>query len=357
MRSRLAPLRWVVASALALSMVALGTGSASAGTASAKKLPATTLNASGATFPQAYYQEAMAAFKKVQPNVTINYSGGGSGTGRTDFANQVKDFAGSDAPFPAADLPKIKGGEFLYFPTVVAPITVAYNLPSVSKLQLSGPTISKIFRRVITKWDDPAIKAENTGVTLPSTNVTVARRSDSSGTTQNFTSFLAKSDPAWTVTPLNGASAPTWATDTQGGAGNAGVTAIVKGTEGAIGYVDFSDAKAGGLKFAAVKNQLGKYVDPSVKAASEAAATVAVNADLTYDPIWATGPTSYPITAPTWLLVYKTQTDAAKGAALKAFLEYLYGKGQKLAPTVDYAPLAGELLLRAKAQVKTVQGV
>ena len=264
------------------------------------------------------------------------------------------DFAGSDSPFPAADLAKVKGGAILYFPTVVAPVTLSYNLSGVKNLQLSGKTISKIFQGLVTKWNDPAIKADNPKAKLPSTSITLAVRSDSSGTTANFTTFLTKADP--TGWKPGAGSTINWPKPPQSGMGNSGVASIVSSTDGAIGYVDFSDAKAAGLKFASVKNQLGKFVKPSVKAASEAAATVAIGADLTYDPIYATGVTSYPITAPTWIIVYKTQTDAAKRAALKAFLTYILTKGQKLAPTVNYAPLPSGLAKKALAQLTQITG-
>jgi phosphate transport system substrate-binding protein len=346
-------LRWAFVPALAVGLVALG---ATAGTAAvpSKKLAEATLNGSGSTLQQSYDQEAIAKFTASQSNVTINYAGGGSGKGRQDLADEVVDFAGSDSPYPAADLAKVKGGDILYFPTVVAPVTVSYNLSGVKKLSLSGPTLSKIFQRLITKWNDPAIAGDNPKVKLPDTDITVARRSDSSGTTQNFTEFLSKSDP--TGWKLGVSSTISWPSDTQGGNGNSGVATIVSSTDGAIGYVDYSDAKAAQLTFAKVKNQLGKFVAPTVKAASEAANTVAINANLTYDPIYATGATSYPITAPTWIIVYQNQTDAAKGAALKGFLTYIETKGQVLAPTVDYAPLPSGLAKQALAQVKQIQG-
>jgi len=348
-------IRWALVPTLAVGLVALASSGAVASTAAKKKLATATLNGSGSTLQQAFDQEAISRFTAKNGSVTINYAGGGSGKGRQDLSDQVVDFAGSDAPFPAADLAKVKGGDLLYFPTVVAPVTVSYNLPDVKKLQLSGPTISKIFQGLVTKWNDPAIAADNPKVkNLPGTTITVARRSDSSGTTQNFAEFLQKADP--TGWKLGVSSTVAWPSSTQGGNGNSGVAQIITSTEGAIGYVDFSDAKAANLTFATVKNQLGTFVAPTVKAASEAAATVAVNPNLTYDPIYATGKTSYPITAPTWIIVYKSQTDAAKSAALKAFLTFILTKGQKIAPTVDYAPLPAALATQAKAQVAQITG-
>ncbi len=347
MRTRLGSLRWALVPALALGLVATSATGAGA------KLATATLAGSGSTLQLSFDQSAIAAFTKTNSSVTINYNGVGSGTGRQNLIDGVVDFAGSDAPFAAADAAKLKG-PILYFPTIVSPITISYTLSGVTKLQLDGPTISKIFQATIKTWNDPAIVALNPGVTLPSTAITVVHRSDSSGTTQNFATFLTKADPAgW---KLGAGSTAAWPASTQGASGSTGVANAVKATEGAIGYVDFSDAKAAGLKFASIKNQLGTYIAPSTKAASLAAATVAVNADLTYDPTYATGPTSYPITSATYVIVYKTQSDPAKAAALKAFLTYLETKGQKLAPTLDFAALSPALAKQALAQVKLIAG-
>src|SRR5262245_2383025 len=138
MHWRLGHVRWIAAAVVA---AAVGLGGAAGAAAPSAKLPATTLNGSGATVPLAYYQEAIARFKAVQPNITINYPGGGSGKGRQDFADQVTDFGGSDGLYPAADLTKIKGGNWSYIPTVAAPITVSYNLPSLKKPLLLTPEL------------------------------------------------------------------------------------------------------------------------------------------------------------------------------------------------------------------------
>lgn len=326
-------------------------------TTAAPKVEVTgTLAASGATFPQAFYQVAIAEFKKAQPKATITYGGGGSGKGRTDLQSQVVDWAGSDGVIAEADKAKYQGGEVLYFPTVVAPITVSYNLDGVDNLNLSPDTIAKIFQRQIKTWDDAAIVAENPDAKSKLTgNITVARRSDSSGTTENFTGFLNKSAGASGVWTLKRGSTVEWPADTQAGNGNAGVAQIVKSTKGAIGYVDYSDAKATGLKTALVKNKAGKYVAPSLEATSAAAEGATINADLTYDPLWADGDKAYPITAPTWILVYSKQTDKVKAQTLKEFLRFVLTDGQKLAPTADYAPLAKNLDDKALAQLDKIQ--
>ncbi len=318
---------------------------------SSTKLSSTTLNASGATFPQPFYEQVIAGFAEEHDGVTINYGGGGSGKGRTDLQTGVVDWAGSDGLVKAEDVAKYKG-PFLYFPTVAAPITVSYNLTGVDSLQLSPDTIAKIFQREIKTWNDKAIAADNPGAKLPSTAITVAHRSDGSGTTENFTKVLKAASP--TVWKLDSGSTVNWPTDTQAGNGNSGVAQIVKGANGAVGYVDFSDATATGLKWAKVKNKAGKFVDATLEGTSAALAGITVNPDLSYNPLWAEGETSYPISAPTWILAYTTQTDRAKGAALKAFLQFIYGDGQTLAAEVNYAKLPESLKEKALAQVNAL---
>ena len=234
-----------------------------------------TLNGSGSTFQLVYQQTAIASFKTVQSGMTVNYGGGGSGKGRTDLASGVVNFAGSDSPIPATEVANFKGKTVLYFPVLIGPITVSYNLSGLSKpLQLSAPVIANIFQGKITTWNNPAIAADNPGVTLPSTPITIAVRSDSSGTTQNFSLFLMDGAPSvWT---LGSSSTIKWPATAHAGNGNGGVAQIIKSTPGAIGYVDYADAKASGLTFASIKNKAGSYVAPSVAAASAAASNATV---------------------------------------------------------------------------------
>lgn len=314
------------------------------------------LSASGATFPKTFYEEAIAAFTEANPDVTITYAGGGSGKGRQDLADQIVDWAGTDGTIKDEDLPGFKGGEVLYFPTVVAPITVSYNL-DVDGLQLSPATIAKIFQRQITNWNDAAIAADNPGVTLPDQAITVVHRSDSSGTTGNFTKFLEKSvgKDAGGIWTLGTDSTVEWPADTQAGEGNGGVAQIVADTTGAIGYVDLSDATDAGLKMAAVQNSAGNFVEPTLEGASAAAAGAEIKDNLTYSAIWAAGDDAYPITAQTWIIVYKVQPDAAKGEAIKAFIKYILTDGQDIAGDVNYAPLPAELAAKAIAQLDLLE--
>ena len=309
------------------------------------------LKASGASFPDAYYQEVITSFKDVAPDVTINYNATGSGTGKKQFGQGLVDFAGSDSLVKDTD--GVAAGSFLYMPTVAAPITVSYHLEGVDKLQLGPDTIAKIFQAEIKNWNDPAIAADNPGASLPATPIVVAHRSDGSGTTSNFTKYLAAASPAW---KLGSGDTVAWPATTQGGEKNTGVAQIIKQSNGAIGYVDLSDAKATGLAFAAIKNKDGQYVEPSLDGVSAALDGAEVKDDLSYSPLNAAGASSYPITSPTFILVKTKYDDPAKAKLVKGFLTYLLGDGQEIAKDVDFAPLPASLKDKALAQVEKIQG-
>lgn len=328
---------------------ASGSASGTAPTAEARA----ELNGSGSTFMKSFQEVAIEGFSKVQPEVKVNYGGGGSGKGRQDLADLVVDFAGSDAPYKDADLSKNKGGEVLYFPVVLGAVTISYNLEGVDKLQLSPETIAKIFQREIKKWDDAAIAADNPGVKLPATVIVVARRADGSGTTDIFTRFL--DGAAAGIWKLKYGSTVEWPADTQAGQGNSGVAQVVKSTAGAIGYVDLSDAKATGLRYAAVKNLAGKYVEPTSASASAAGDGIEVKDNLVFSSVNAKGEAAYPVTGQSWVIVYAKQSNGAKGAALKAYLKYLLTDGQAYLADLDFAPLPKTLQERALAQLDKLQ--
>lgn len=308
------------------------------------------LKASGASFPNAYYQEVVTSFKDVAPNVTVTYNSTGSGTGKKEFAQGLTDFAGTDSLVKDSD--GLKAGEFYYVPTVAAPITVSYHLSGVSGLQLSGDTLAKIFQREIKTWNDPAIAADNPGASLPDKPITVVHRSDGSGTTNNFTKYLDLASDAW---KLGSGDTVKWPTDTQGAERNSGVAQLIKQGDGAIGYVDLSDAKASGLAFASIKNKDGKYVAPTLEGATAALAGATVKDDLTYEPLNAAGADAYPITAPTYILIKVKYADAKKAALVKGFLTYLLTDAQDLAKEVDFAQLPDSLRQKALAQVEKIQ--
>jgi phosphate transport system substrate-binding protein len=329
-----------------------GNSSSSSGGGSSSSSLSGTLNASGSTFQLTFQQAAIQAYKSVEPNITVNYGGGGSGKGRTDLASGTVQFAGSDSPIPSDETSNFKGKTVLYFPVIIGPITMSYNLSGVTNLKLTPTLIANIFQAKITKWNDPAIAKVNPGVKLPSTAITIARRSDSSGTTANFSLFLQDAVP--TVWKLGTSSTLNWPASSRGGDGNGGVAQIVKSTPGAIGYVDFADAKASGLSFASVQNKDGSFVAPSTTSASAAAGQATVASNLTFAAVWQAGATSYPITYQSWVLVFQKQSSASTAKLLKAYIGYLLGDGQKLLPSLNYAPLPSNIDQQAKAQLSKI---
>jgi phosphate transport system substrate-binding protein len=276
----------------------------------------------------------------------------GSGTGKKEFGQGLTDFAGSDST--VKDTEGIAADSFLYVPTVAAPITISYNLSGVSDLQLSPTTLAKIFQTDIKKWNDPAIAADNPGKSLPDKNITVAHRSDGSGTTSNFTKYLDAAAPG--VWKLKSGDTVNWPASTQGGEKNTGVAQVIKQADGGIGYVDLSDAKASGLTFAKIKNKDGNFVAPTLEGATAALAGAQVKDDLTYNPLNASGADAYPITAPTYILVKKSYGDATKAALVKAFVRYILTDGKSIAKDVNFATLPDTLQQKALAQLDNVQG-
>jgi len=312
-----------------------------------------TLNASGSSFQKQFQEVAIQGFTKTTPGVKINYGSGGSGKGRQDFADKVTDYGCMDGLYKEAELAGVKGGAFLYFPILLGAITVSYHVEGVDKLQLSPETIAKIFQRDIKKWNDPAIAADNPDAKLPDSDIVVAHRSDGSGTTEQFTKYLdAAANGVW---KLKSGSVVQWPADTQAGQGNGGVAQIIKSTKDAIGYVDLPDAKASGLTYATVKNQAGKFIEPSSASASAAGDGIDVQDNLTYVSVNAKGDAAYPITAPTWCVAYAKQTDKAKGTALKAYFKYMLTDAQARIKDINFAPLPKSLADKAVAQLDKIQ--
>ncbi|HET9080481.1 MAG TPA: phosphate ABC transporter substrate-binding protein PstS [Trebonia sp.] len=362
-KSRVATAGGAVVAALALAACSSSSSPAPAsspasapagGTASSAAAGSGTINAAGSSFQNTFQQTAIQAFRSVNPNITVNYASVGSGTGRSNLYSNTVLLAGSDSPIPASEQSKVPAGKtVLYFPVFIGPITMSYNLPGVTDLKLTPKVIAEIFQGEIKSWDDPSLKALNPGVNLPSTAVTVAVRSDSSGTTQNFSLYLQKAAPS--VWKLGSSSTIKWPSTAHAGAQNTGVASIIKSTPGAIGYVDYTDAKASGLTYASVQNKAGKFVTPTASGASADAAGATVNPDLTFAAADAgTTAASYPISYQSWDLVYSTQPSANDAAMLKSYLGYLLGAGQQLLPSLNYAPLPSSLQQKAVAQLNQI---
>jgi phosphate transport system substrate-binding protein len=204
----------------------------------------------------------------------------------------------------------------------------------------------------IKNWNDPAIAADNGGTALPSKPIVVVHRSEGSGTTNNFTKYLvAVGGTDWT---LGSGDAITWPATTQGAQGNGGVAQLIKQTDGAIGYVDFADAKGASLTFASIKNKDGQFVAPTVEGAKAAVAGATFADDLTYNPINTPGAASYPITAPTYLLLHRSYSDTKKRDNVKAFVKWLLTDGSGFAASVNFASLPTEVQTKAIAQLDKI---
>jgi phosphate transport system substrate-binding protein len=243
----------------------------------------------------------------------------------------------------------------LQFPVAFGAITVSYNLPGVKTgLKLDGPTIAEIYLGNIKTWNDPKITALNPAVTLPNTAITAVHRSDSSGTTQEFQTFLADTSPAWAA--ANGKPAKTFTKVVGPGAPkNSGVASLVHQTTGAIGYVEQAYALQNGFTYASVKNRAGSFITPTLQAATAAAEGIAIPPDLTVNAINSTNPAAYPITGETFVIVYTDMCKAGRSTAaasgIRKFLTYGLGPGQQVEQQLDYAALPPALLAKAKAQL------
>jgi phosphate transport system substrate-binding protein len=331
-----------------------GSSSGSGGGSSSGKQLGGTLNGAGATFPQPVYQEWASRFQK-QSGTTVNYQGIGSGGGIAQFMAGTVDFGASDAAMTdQEEAAAKKKGDPVHVPTVMGAVTVSYNLPGVKTgLKLDGATTAEIFLGKITRWNDSAIAKQNPGVKLPASSVSICHRSDDSGTTKNFTQFLADYSKAWANGPGVDKSVK-WPVGT-GAKGNDGVAACIKQTQSSIGYVEQAYALANNFTFASVKNKTGKYITPTLAATSAAGKGLSIPADLRISTINAPGGTAYPITALTFLLVYKDPCKAGmkpdQAQRLKAWLDYAEGAGQNVAGELQYAKLPGDLHAKAEAKV------
>jgi phosphate transport system substrate-binding protein len=340
-------------SSSAPSSAAATTPAASTSTSASASTASGTISGAGSTFQTNFQQGAISAFKSVSPGITVNYNPVGSGTGRTDlYANSVL-YAGSDSPIPSKEAKDVPAGKtVLYFPVQIGPIALAYNVSGVSDLKLDATVLAGIFSGKITTWNDPAIKALNPSASLPSSSISLEVRSDSSGTTQNFSQYLVDAaGSAWTLGTSSIISFPKSAHANSGGSA---VAAAIKATSNSIGYVDFSTATATGLTAASIKNSAGDYVAPSSASAAAAATHVTPKSDLTFLTVDEPGATSYPITYQSWDLVYAKQPNANDVALLQAYLGYLLGAGQSLLTPLNLAPLPASIDAAAKAQLSQI---
>ncbi|ALL01003.1 Phosphate transport system periplasmic phosphate-binding protein [Pyrodictium delaneyi] len=310
---------------------------------------------SGSTFVKPAMDNWIEEFTRGHPNIEIEYTGGGSGKGVSDLLSRLVDFAASDPPLPRSKWQKHQG-EILQFPVALGAVVVVYNIPEIgdAQLNLTGEVIAKIYLGEIIYWDDPAIKQLNPAVAdkLPHREIIAVHRSDSSGTTQIFTTFLAKTCSEWREKVGVGKSVE-WPVDKTGRGigqeGNQGVTQAIKSTPYSIGYVEWAYALEYGLPYARLQNPAGKFVAPSTESIS---AAFAIDnppsplddwSDVAKEFVYSSAsPDAYPLAGQTFLLVWRSWDDSAKCNAMKAFIEYIGSQGQDNLPR-GYAPLPEQL--------------
>ena len=341
-----------------------GSSSTASSSASAPTCSSGKLNAQGSTAQTNAINQWIKDYQAACSGATITYNPTGSGAGVTGFNAGQNDFVGSDSALstdPAkheyADAQKRCGSAPMDLPMVVGPIAIAYKLNGVDKLVLNGPTIAKIFLGKIKTWNDPAIAALNSGVNLPSTNISVIYRSDSSGTTQNFEKYLAATAPdIFTSTPDKDSSKAGFAG--QGKAKSQGVSAAIAATEGSIGYDEYSFAVSSSLQTASIDNG-GGPVELSKDTASAAAQAATVKAsgagDLSLKIDYATKTAgAYPLILVTYEIVCTKYSNAGVGTLVKNFLNYTATGGQTALAQLGYAPLPSALQTQVLASIATI---
>src|SRR5216117_2112491 len=310
------------------------------------------INGAGATFPYPIYSKWFDEYAKVDPSVRFNYQSIGSGGGQKQILAQTVDFGASDGPMSDENLAKAPG-KILHIPTVAGADVLTYNLPGSPKLNFDGPTIVAVFMGKITKWNDPKIQAQNSGLKLPDMDIVVVHRSDGSGTTYIWVDYLSSVSQEWEGKVGRGTSVK-WPVGL-GGKGNEGVAGQVKQLPGTIGYVELAYAKQNKLPYADVKNAAGKYITPSIESITEALATAKIPDDFRFSMVNAPGEKSYPIAGATWLLVYEQQKDATKGKKLVEFLNWAITQGEGMTSALDYAALPENLQKRVSERIKTIK--
>ncbi len=310
---------------------------------------------SGASFPFPIYSTWFKQFSKESGGAIVDYQAKGSGAGIQDFINRTVDFAASDAAMTDEEIAKVKGGAVL-IPITAGEIVLAYNLPgNPAALKLPRDVYPDIFLGKITRWNDPRIVAANPNVKLPDLPITVVRRSDSSGTTFVFTKHLSAISPEFAKQVGSGTTVEWPKSDKIVGAPkNDGVTATIKQTPGAIGYIEYGYAKLTKTPAAMLQNKSGQYVEPSAKSGAATLAAAKLGPDLRgwiEDP---EGADAYPIATFTWLLFYKQQ-DPKKAEVLRRLVEYTSTKGQAIADSMGYIPLPPSVVERIKSAADEIK--
>ena len=326
------------------------------GAAAAPLAAQTKITGAGSTFSNILYTDWMQTYNKAHPDVQFNYQSIGSGGGIRQFSDKTVDFGASDAPMSDSAMAAI-GNNVLHIPTEMGGVPPTYNLPGVEQqLKFTGPVLADIYLGTITKWNDARIVADNPGVKLPDMDIVVVHRSDGSGTSFIFTDYLTKVSPEW-ASKVGKGTAVNWPVGL-GAKGSEGVSATVKQTPGAIGYVELGYALVNHLPVGAVKNKAGKFVAASIASVTAAAAgamkAMGPNTDFRVSITDPDGADAYPISSFTWMLVHKNYDDAAKAKAIIQYTWWGLTQGQSRCGGLGYAPIPKALQPWLEARLKSI---
>jgi len=318
------------------------------------------ITGAGATFPYPIYAKWAEAYKKAT-GIGMNYQSIGSGGGIKQILAKTVDFGASDAPMSGDDLEK---NGLTQFPAIMGGVVPVVNLEGIKpgQMRLTGAVIADIYLGKILKWNDAAITALNPGLKFPDQAITAVNRADGSGTTYIFAHYLAKVSPEWEK-KVGVAPSVTWpAPNATGGKGNEGVASFVQRIKGAIGYVEYAYAKQNKMTYTQLRNKDGNFVSPDDSNFQAAAA----GADWKSVPGFGVmltdqaGKESWPITGPTWILMYKNQANAEKGKEVLKFFDWAYTNGGKMAAELDYVPIPAPVVTQIrdawKSQIRDGSG-
>jgi len=316
----------------------------------------TTIAGAGGTFPYPIYSAWFDEYAKLKPEVAIQYQSIGSGAGIRQLTDQFVFFGATDAPMVEEEL-LAAPARIVHIPTVVGAVVPVYNVPGLPReLKFSGPLLADIFLGRITNWNDPAIARLNDGIALPPLEISPVFRADSSGTAFVWSDFLSKVSPEWRrLVGANRLSTLPVGLSAKGG--SEGVSAIVRQTRGAIGYVELTYATRNGLDVGLVRNSEGEFVRASIESMSAAAAAAAgsMPRDLRVSITNAPGKGVYPVASFTWLLLYERPGDRRRGRMMVDFLEWALTEGQTRAPALGYAPLPASVIPLAQGVLARIR--
>lgn len=311
------------------------------------------ITGAGATFPYAVYTKWAEAYQGATGN-KVNYQGIGSSGGIKQIKAKTVDFGGTDSPLTEEELDSAK---LVQVPAVMGGATFVVNLPGVQsgQLKLDGATAADIFRGAIAKWNDPKIAKLNPGLNLPNLAITIAHRSDGSGTTDVVTKYLAKQSVAF-MRDVGAGKTVNWPANGVGGKGNPGVAANVSKISGAIGYVDLADAQKNKMIMVALKNKAGNYIVPNQDAVADAASGANFKVrGMAPDLLDQAHKNAWPITTATYILAYEKGADAGKQKGVVDFIAWSLNNGQKMAEDLGFVPLPAGVVKMVEAEMKNIK--